>query len=239
MPRSGTTMLEQMFAAHPQVYGGGELPLMGRIRNLSEKITKRNYPHSMLSANRTLLKDAAQYYLEEAKRTLNFNQPIVVDKLPHNFLDAALICALFPNARIISLRRDYRAIALSNYFQNFSAKKGALGYAFNLEAMGHHLKDFHRLMDYWSKTLPPKQYQEFHYEKLVENPTDEIPKVMAFCGLEFTAEIMEFYRNKTAIRTASVRQVRNPVYTASVEKWRNYEELLIPLIKIVEESVHE
>ena len=121
MPGSGTTVPEQIFAAHPQCHGGGELPFLPRIRRLSERITKKDYPHALLTV------------------------PRLVDKLPYNFLDAALICALFPEARVIALRRDYRAIALSNYFQHFAAKRGTLGYAFDLEAMGHHLRDVHQI----------------------------------------------------------------------------------------------
>jgi predicted Zn-dependent protease len=236
MPRSGTTLLEQIFAAHPEVYGGGELPYMARIRSLSERLTQKVYPHSVTALSTKQVGDAADYYLQLAERSLGFTESVLVDKLPHNFMHAALLCAMFPDARIIALRRDYRAIALSNYFQNFAAARGLLGYAFDLEALGQHLKDFHRLMDYWKNTLPVTQYREFHYEDLVQNPTDTIPEVLTFCGLDFTPEVMEFYRNQTTVRTASIRQVRNPLYTGSVEKWRHYADLLAPVIRIVEEG---
>ncbi|MDQ7011170.1 MAG: sulfotransferase, partial [Mariprofundaceae bacterium] len=132
--------------------------------------------------------------------------------------------------------RDYRAIALSNYFQNFAAKRGLLGYAFDLEATGRHLVDFHRLMNHWKRVLPADRYREFYYEELVSDPKKTIPEVLDFCGLDFTPEVMEFYRNQTAVRTASVRQVRNPIYEGSKAKWRHYEELLAPVIEIVEGS---
>jgi len=236
MPRSGTTLLEQIFAAHPEVYGGGELPYMARIRSLSERLTQKVYPHAVTALSAKQVGDAADYYLQLAERSLGFTESVLVDKLPHNFMHAALLCAMFPDARIIALRRDYRAIALSNYFQNFAAARGLLGYAFDLEALGQHLKDFHRLMDFWKRTLPADRYREFHYEELVQNPTDTIPEVLTFCGLDFTPEVMEFYRNQTTVRTASIRQVRNPLYTGSVEKWRHYADLLAPVIRIVEED---
>jgi tetratricopeptide (TPR) repeat protein len=234
MPRSGTTLLEQIFAAHGKVFGGGELPYMSKIRMLAQKITKKAWPKAMLEASQDLIKDAAAYYIQKAQQDLKFTEPYLVDKMPHNFMDVMLIAAMFPNAKIIGLRRDYHAIALSNYFQNFSAKRGYLGYAFDLEAMGHHLKDFHRLMAHWQAEMPASQYREFHYEDLVTNPEQSIPEVLAFCGLDFTPELLEFYRNKTAVRTASVRQVRNPIYTDSVAKWKHYEAMLAPVIQVVE-----
>lgn len=234
MPRSGTTLLEQIFAAHPQVFGGGELPFMSRIRGLSERLTQKAYPHSITHLTPRQVGDAADYYVHLARQSLGFDEPVLVDKLPHNFLHAGLLCAMYPEARIIALRRDYRAIALSNYFQNFAAARGLLGYAFNLEALGHHLRDFHRLMAHWQAILPPAQYREFHYETLVQDPATAIPEVLAFCNLDFTPEVMAFYKNQTTVRTASVRQVRNPLYTGSVEKWRHYEALLQPVIDIFE-----
>ena len=143
---------------------------------------------------------------------------------------------MFKNSKVIFLRRDYRSIALSNYFQNFAAKKGTLGYAFDLKAMGEHIKDYLRVMKYYKQILPESRFKEFWYEDLVLNPKEKIPEVLEFCDLEFTEEVLEFYKNKTAVQTASVLQVRNPIYTKSVEKWKNYKELLKPVIEIVGEE---
>ena len=233
MPRSGTTMLEQIFATHNKVFGAGELPYINKIIKLSERITNKNYPYSFLYSPKRLLKEAGKYYIDLAQKLYSFDEPILVDKLPHNFMHSAILVAMFSNSKVIALRRDYRSIALSNYFQNFAAKKGTLGYAFDLKAMGKHIKDYIRIMDYYKNILPEDRYKEFWYEDLVLNPKEKIPEVLEFCDLDFTPELLEFYKNKTAVQTASVTQVRNPIYTKSVEKWRNYEELLKPLIDIV------
>ena len=233
MPRSGTTMLEQIFAAHNKVFGAGELPYISKIINLSQKITDKKYPYSFLYSPKRLLKEAGKYYIELTERLYSFDEPIFVDKLPHNFMHSAILVAMFANSKVIALRRDYRSIALSNYFQNFAAKKGTLGYAFDLKAMGEHIKDYIRVMDIYKSILPEDRYKEFWYEDLVLHPKEKIPEVLEFCELDFTPEVLEFYKNKTAVQTASVTQVRNPIYTKSVEKWKNYEELLKPVIEIV------
>jgi tetratricopeptide (TPR) repeat protein len=236
MPRSGTTMLEQIFAAHGDVFGAGELPYIQKIIRLSEKITKKDYPDSFLTASKDIIGSGGAYYIELTKKMYDFDEPIFVDKLPHNFMHSALLIAMFNDSKVIALRRDYRAIALSNYYQNFAAKKGTLGYAFDLEAMGEHIKDYIRIMDFYRDILPPDRYREFWYEDLVLNPKEKIPEVIEFCGLDFTPELLEFYKNKTAIKTASILQVREPIYTKSTQKWKHYEEMLRPLIDIVGEE---
>jgi tetratricopeptide (TPR) repeat protein len=233
MPRSGTTMLEQIFATHNKVFGAGELPYIGKVINLSQKITDKKYPYSFLYSPKRLLKEAGQYYIELTEKLYSFDEPIFIDKLPHNFMHSAILTAMFANSKIIALRRDYRSIALSNYFQNFAAKKGTLGYSFDLKAMGEHLKDYMKIMKFYKEILPEDRYKEFWYEDLVLNPKEKIPEVLEFCDLDFTEELLEFYKNKTAVQTASVTQVRNPIYTKSVEKWKKYEELLKPVIEIV------
>ena len=240
MPRSGTTMLEQIFAAHGSVFRAGELSYVNKVINLSERIREKSYPESLAKAPRRLIEQAGEYYLRLAKKLYEFDEPILVDKLPHNFMHSALLLAMFPDSKVIALRRDYRSIALSNYFQNFAAKKGTLGYAFDLKAMGEHIKDYLRIMAHYREILPTDRYREFWYEDLVQYPQEKIPEVVEFCGLEFTPKLLEFYKNKTAVKTASILQVRNPIYTKSIEKWKNYQELLAPLIEIVgEEGVYE
>lgn len=236
MPRSGTTMLEQIFAAHNKVFGAGELPYISKIINLSQRISDKTYPYSFLYSPKRLLKEAGKYYIELAQKLYSFDEPIFVDKLPHNFMHSAILVAMFANSKIIALRRDYRSIALSNYFQNFAAKKGTLGYAFDLKAMGEHIKDYLRVMKFYKSILPQDRYKEFWYEDLVLKPKEKIPEVLEFCELDFTPELLEFYKNKTAVQTASVTQVRNPIYTKSVEKWKYYEEMLKPLTDIVGEE---
>ena len=240
MPRSVTTMLEQIFAAHGSVFGAGELSYVNKVIKLSEKITKKSYPESLTKAPRRLIEQAGEYYLHLAKKLYEFDEPVLVDKLPHNFMHSALLLAMFPDSKVIALRRDYRSIALSNYFQNFAAKKGTLGYAFDMEAMGEHIKDYIRVMNHYREILPSDRYREFWYEDLVLHPQEKIPEVVEFCDLDFTPKLLEFYKNKTAVKTASILQVRNPIYTKSIAKWKNYEDMLAPLIEIVgEEGIYK
>ncbi|SMP81626.1 Tetratricopeptide repeat-containing protein [Desulfonatronum zhilinae] len=243
MPRSGTTLTEQILCSHPQVYGAGELHWMTRLTRLVPKVLpNRHYPEAMNAFGREHLYGAADYYLQRIAQQ-NDTADYVVDKMPHNFDHIGLIALIFPNVPIIHMKRDIRDVAVSNYYQNFAAFHGLMGFAYNLEDIGHMLNDHERIMAHWHELFPGRIF-ELDYQELVRNPESTIRSLMDHCGLEWDKRVLKFYETKRPVRTASIRQVRQGIYTSSAEKWRRYEQYLEPLervladgFKTLEESV--
>lgn len=159
------------------------------------------------------------------------------DKLPHNFVNVGLIHRIFPDAPIIHVMRDPRDNGLSNFQQNFGAKYGGMGFAFDLEHLANEINNYWRVMKHWRKIGIPMI--EFWYEDLV-NEQEAISKALIkYCGLQWEEKILEFHKLERRVKTASVGQVRNKMYKSSAQKWRNYEELLKPMIEALDTSVVE
>ena len=236
MPRSGTTLTEQILGAHPLVYPAGELGFVPRIINMMPKVvpSKAPWPEAMLDINGDLLASAARYYLKRVNR-LDCRHRHTVDKLPHNFDYIGLILLMFPNAKIIHLNRDPLDVALSNYQQNFAAKHGVMGFAFDLVWIGHMLNDHDAVMEHWRRLFPDKIY-ELHYDSLVQEPELVIRELLEFCELPWNEAVLEFYRLKRPVKTASIQQVRQGIYRSSVAKWKRYEEELAPVRELLKEG---
>lgn len=237
MPRSGTTLTEQILCSHSDVYGGGELPWMPRITKLMPKVFKnyglesKPYPEAMDQIDGELLKHAGDYYLENSLKGI-FDAKRLTDKLPHNFDNVGLIALIYPNASIIHMDREPRDIAISNYFQYFGQLHGLMGFAFDLKDIGHMLNDHDRIMQHWHDLFPGRIY-ELNYQKLVNEPGDTIEELLSFCGLSWDENVLKFYETKRPVRTASIRQVRQGFYTSSAERWKRYEEFLDELEEIL------
>lgn len=236
MPRSGTTLTEQILASHPDVYGAGELSLVPRITRLMPAVIGRRvvYPAAMRFMQPENMESAGRYYLERLAR-IEDSAPRVVDKLPHNFDHIGLIALMFPNAKIIHMNRDPRDVAVSNYFQNFQQKHGLMGYAFDLEDIGHMLNDHDRTMAHWRTHLPGRIY-ELDYESLIRDPERQISDLLAFLELPWDDNVLRFTETQRAVKTASIRQVRRGIYTTSAERWRRYEAHLEPLNRVLDEG---
>jgi hypothetical protein len=230
MPRSGTTLTEQILCSHPQIFGAGELDIMSRLVHLMPRVlgSKEPYPFCMTSLTPHLREEAARFYLYRLN-LYDSEYGYVVDKMPHNFMNLGLISLIFPGAKIIHVQRDPRDTAVSNYQQNFKARHGGLGYAFDLEKTAMQLNDYHRMMKHWRRVLPMPMF-EFRYEDLVADQATWSKKLIEFVGLDWDDSMLEFYRTERAVRTASVSQVRQPMYKTSKQKWRRYEQHLAPLI---------
>jgi hypothetical protein len=155
----------------------------------------------------------------------------VTDKMPHNFLRAGLIHAVLPNARIIHVRRHPVDNCLSIYFQNF---KGEHPYAYDLDNLAFYRREYERLMQHWREVMPADRYFEFDYEDLVADQEGMSRKLLNFCGLEWDDACLNYHENERAIKTASVWQVRQKIYTSSVERWRNYAAHIGPLMSLLE-----
>jgi len=237
MPRSGTTLTEQILASHSKVFGAGELPYIPKLIALIPRVlkAKRPFPWCVVRLTPHLREEAARFYLHQLDLLDPDNHPFVVDKLPHNFVNLGLIAMIFPGAKIIHVNRDPRDVAVSNYQQNFKAKHGGMGFAFDLEWIAKQINDYLRIMEHWRKVLPLPIY-ELQYEELVENPEKVIKEVLDFLGLEWEDSVLDFYKAKRAVKTASVTQVRNPIYKSSKAKWRRYEKYLGPLLDNISEK---
>jgi tetratricopeptide (TPR) repeat protein len=240
MPRSGTTLTEQILGSHSMVYPAGELSYIPRIVSLLPEALKQvgkkplRWPEAILEMDESLLKGAAQYYLNKVAK-LDDKHPRIVDKLPHNFDYIGLILLMFPNAKIIHLKRNDLDVAVSNYQQNFAAKHGTMGFAFDLKWIGHMLNDHKAIMEHWHKLFPGQIY-ELDYQRLIDDPKTVIKELLEFCELPWEDNVLEFYKTKRPVKTASINQVRKGIYRSSVEKWRRYEKYLQPVIELLNEG---
>ena len=227
MPRSGTTLTEQILGTHPLIHPAGELEYLPKLeRSILDKLG-REYSGAIRALTPELREEAARYYLQHLLAH-NERTPFIVDKLPHNFLRLGLIRTVLPNAKIIHIQRDPRDTALSNYQQNFKAKHGGMGYSFDLVKIARQINDYHRLMEHWRAIGIPMF--ELTYEELVADQEGMTRELLKYVGVEWDEGVRDFHKTERAVKTASVAQVRQPIYQSSKQKWRRYEEELAPLI---------
>jgi hypothetical protein len=223
MPRSGTTLTEQIISSHPLVYGAGELPkipeLIGEATREANLAGERiGFPGWAELFEGEKFAEMAQSYLDYIA-DLNGDALRVTDKMPHNFQNVGLISTMFPNARIIHVMRDPVDNCLSCFQQNFAMPHT---YSTDLGDLGHHYREYRRLMAHWREVIPNPMY-EVQYEELVQDQERVSRELIAFCGLDWDDRCLEFNKKKGAVKTASVWQVRQPIYTESVKKWKMYE----------------
>ena len=234
MPRSGTTLVEQILAGHSKIFGAGELGVIpGRIQGLNrwERHTGsgRRYPDCVDDLTPYAIEGIASGVLKELQE-YDEQALHIIDKLPHNFENIGLIKFLFPNARIISVRRDPRDIALSNYFTNYQAKHGGMGFAYDLAWIGEQLADHNMMMHHWQTTFP-NEILEINYEDVINDTEGMARKMLNYIGVAWEPEVLKFNELERSVKTASVWQVRQPIYKTSQAKWKRYEKHLGPLIK--------
>ncbi len=228
MPRSGTSLVEQILASHPSVHGAGELE---KIPAYATSLPTRcnvaqAFPQCMKQVTAHTLDEIADEHL--AWLAAHADGAVrVSDKLPGNFLFLGLIELLFPAARIIHCIRDPLDTCLSCYFQNFA--KNNLNFSRNLVHLGAYYNDYRRLMNHWRKVIR-LPVLEIRYEELVMNPDTIVHSLIAFCGLDWDDRCLRFHETKRLVTTASYGQVREPLHARSVGRWRKYERHLAPLI---------
>jgi tetratricopeptide (TPR) repeat protein len=220
MPRSGTSLVEQIVSAHPEVAGAGELSAAGEIAAaLSDTTgTGRPYPSSVGSLDRRTIAALGGRYLR-ALCSVSPNAARVTDKMPTNFLHVGLMRLLFPRARFIHCVRDAADTCLSCYFQNLPEEHA---FAFDLGDLGFFYGLYRRLMAHWRRVLPGGIH-EVRYEDLVGHTERSARALVAACGLDWDPVCLEPHRNPRAVKTASSWQVRQPVYGTSVARWKRYE----------------
>jgi tetratricopeptide (TPR) repeat protein len=225
MPRSGTTLVEQMLSMLPDVAVAGELPDIAILADELRVMLANTCPvDNITQLTREQCDGLAQRYLD--KLNGEYPQAIrVTDKLPQNFLHLGIIALLFPMARVIHCVRDPLDTCLSCYFQEFT---GDHPYAYDLADLGAYYRQYQRLMIHWGEVLDIPIF-EVRYEDLVRNP-DKLSRAMVeFCGLKWDARCLEFQEGEHLAATASFQQVRQPIYASSVGRWRHYADYLEPL----------
>ena len=229
MPRSGTTLIEQILDAHSAVFAAGELYDIKYIAKSLQQSARADlpYPNCMPLLIPGQIHRAANNYLTRL-RQLTDNALIsrVVDKHPLNFQYIGLILRLFPNAKIIHARRDPLDTCLSCYFQHFTSGQD---YSFELRALSNFYNDYRRLMEHW-QSRHTESILNIDYESLVENPEHESKRMLAFCGLDWEDRCLEFYRSDRVVKTASFLQVRQPIYRRSRRRWTHYQHHLKGLV---------
>jgi tetratricopeptide (TPR) repeat protein len=220
MPRSGTTLVEQILASHPNVYGAGELKFMA---NAVEKFIGRG-PEIVSLVTAEQLQQLGANYVNSIDN-LAENAERIIDKLPSNFINAGLIHLALPNARIIHTRRDPIDTCVSCFFRLFS--KGH-DYTYDLVELGSYYRAYEILMEHWRKVLPPAVMIEVQYERVTTDLEAEARRIVAHCGLHWDDACLSFYETERMVRTSV--QVRQPVYLRSIGRSRVHEHNLGPLV---------
>jgi predicted Zn-dependent protease len=229
LPRSGSTLIEQILSSHPQVEGTMELPdimsIAGRLGARKKRGEPMRYPESMDELTPQALAELGAEYLERTRSQRREGKPFFTDKMPNNFSHVGLIHLILPNAKIIDARRHPLGCSFANFKQHFARGQG---FAYDLVEMGHYYRDYVALMAHYDAVLPGRVHRVF-YERMVADPDAEVMKLLAYCGLPFEDACLRFYENDRAVRTASSEQVRQPIYSDAVEHWQNYDAWLGPL----------
>ena len=220
MPRSGTSLVEQILASHSKAYGAGELCFLHNVTEIMRSPKDgSHYPLCMPDLDQESLTKYANNYINEVDSSVDTDAEIIIDKMPHNFLHLGLITQLFPESRIVHCKRNPIDNCLSIYFQNFN---DIHAYANDLSSIAHQYKIYADMMKYWSSVLGDRIYM-VEYEKLVHDFDEESKALVKYCGIDWEESCSEFFKNKRHVSTASQDQVNKPIYSTSVERWRNYE----------------
>lgn len=232
MPRSGSTLVEQILASHTDVEGTSELrsliALADRVTRAAQSSGKQiRYPGMLRALAPDRLKAMGEEYLQRTQPQRRLGKPRFLDKMPENFAHIGLIHLILPNARIIDVRRHPMACSLSCYQHYFSAGKN---FAFGLNDLGRYYRDYVALMAHFDTVLPGRVYRVI-YERLVEDPEGEIKRLLEHAGLAPDERCFRFYENERPVQTWSAEQVRMPLFKGGSEQWRKYENWLGPLKK--------
>jgi tetratricopeptide (TPR) repeat protein len=232
LPRSGSTLIEQILASHSQVEGTSELPYVGSVatslnRNRADGI---NYPRAVHELGEEHFKRLGGEYLELAQIHRTEGRPFFIDKMPNNFPSVGFIHLILPNAKIIDARRYPLDSCLSNYRQLFARGQT---FTYDLTEIGGYFLQYQRMMDHWHEVLPGRCLT-VQYEEVVTDFENQVRRLLDYCELPWEDNCIRFYETERPVRTASSEQVRQPVYTKSVHFWRNYEEQLAELIEVLE-----
>ena len=231
MPRSGTSLVEQIISSHNNVYGAGELNTLGVLFTTLLNEPSNIKPNNKIS-NEKLLSIREKYL--NSLSSFNAHEEIIIDKAPGNFRFIGLIMSIFPDAKIIHLKRDPIATCWSIYNRNWSGN--GYPFSYNMDDLANYYSLYSKLMNFWHKKFPGKIY-DISYENLTTNQVEETRKLLNYCGLGWDENCLNFHKNKRAVRTASALQVREKIYQGSSEAWKKYEHYIQPLINGLKHNI--
>jgi tetratricopeptide (TPR) repeat protein len=231
MPRSGTTLVEQILSAHPLIHGAGESRSMLELAsslNPDQQSTTKSHTRRVAALNQQQVMDIALEQLEQM-HSLAPEASHVVDKLPGNYFRLGLIRLLFPEAKIIHCQRDPMDTCWSCYQQNFET---GLNFTNNLENLGHAYLGYRRLMAHWHRMFP-NQILDIRYEDLVQNPETVSRKLLQHCDVQWQPQVLDYQKLERPVNTASLWQARQPIYQSSIGRWKSYRKFLEPLSELI------
>lgn len=231
MPRTGTTLVEQILSSHPEVHGAGELPDITSIAGTMKQHAAQNsaFPEYMPELSEQVFTGFADAYLRRL-RTFDHSAIRIIDKMPGNFLYLGLIAIMFPEAKVIHCQRHPLDTCLSCYFQRF--RRGH-EYSFNLTHLGLYYREYQRLMQHWKDVLPVAPF-ELHYSELVNNQEELTQNLIDFIGVSWDDRCLNFHDNSRPVTTASNWQVRRPMNRSGMDRWKNYDPHLEALREALE-----
>jgi tetratricopeptide (TPR) repeat protein len=229
LPRSGSTLLEQILASHSQVEGTMELPeiisLTRALRRIGASGKAGAYHDALAQSSRDELRDLGEQYLARTQLQRKLGRPFFIDKMPNNFAHLGLIHLVLPNAKIIDARRHPLACCFSNFKQHFARGQS---FSYSLEDIGRYYRDYAELMAHFDAALPGRVHRVIH-EDLIDDTEREVRRLLDYCGLPFEEGCLRFFENDRPVRTASSEQVRQPINRAGIEQWKQFEPWLGPL----------
>ena len=230
MPRSGTSLAEQIITSHSSVFGAGELPQLSRIVKTKLMINDNLSEESILNLvkNEDFANQLRIDYYNYLKR-FNASEPFITDKAPLNFRWIGFIKILFPNSKIIHCSRNPKDNCLS-IFKNFF--EGGMDFSHNQKELGTYYNLYLDLMNFWNEKFPNTIY-DAKYEKIIEDPENEIKNMIKFCNLDWEEDCLQFYNNKTPIKTLSTAQARKPIYKSSKNSFEKFAPYLSDLNKLI------
>ena len=230
MPRSGSTLVDQIISSHSQVDGTQELPNIIKIASELNSNNQNTYPEILKELDELKLTEMGNNYLSETTWARK-NAPFFIDKMPNNFIHIGLIKTILPNAKIIDTRRDPMDTCFSCYKQFFA--RGQL-FTYSLEDLGNYYTDYIKAMNHWHNVYG-KDIYTVHYDNVINKTEETIRELIDYCNLPFQKECLEFYKSSRPVKTPSAEQVRQPIYKSGLNYWKNYEKHLVPLKKIIDE----
>jgi len=229
LPRSGSTLVEQILASHSEVEGTMELQ---DLAILAKSLNARNagagepvYPEILAGMDIGEYRELGNAYIEQTRIQRKLDKPFFIDKAPNNFAHVGLIHLILPNARIIDVRRHPLACGLSLYKEHFARGQN---FSYDLEDIGRYYRDYVEMMENFDRVMPGRVHRVI-YEVLVDDTETEVRRLLEYCGLPFEHACLDFHKNRRAVSTASAEQVRAPIFRAAIDHWRHYEPWLGPL----------